>query len=358
MRGNFNKRLVAGAGITLLLLSIFFIGSSFKEGPDHSLRSKQVNLLIRQVGHQLLLRSGDLSSRILPVAETKPGRFLLKLEKEFTFNHDSLLFLSRRLLPKTEFPSGYTVTVHDCKKGEIIYGFQINNSTPDILACSGRSQPTGCYSIEFDFPDLYGNTYDKESRQLAAITNTPSTSGEIKAISPEELQSVNIEVQKVNPKTEKSGTDAWGFSLMNIVYGMLLLLGIGLLAWRFRKSVKREPAPAPKDDTIDEPADELPALGKFLFNIKEQQLLLGTEVTDLTDKECKVLELLHKNFGELISRDTLMQEVWINEGVITGRSLDMFVSKLRKKLSSDPELRITNVHGKGYKLEAVTSEVV
>ena len=77
---------------------------------------------------------------------------------------------------------------------------------------------------------------------------------------------------------------------------------------------------------------------------------MGTEVISLTDKECRILELLNKNFGELIPRETLMQEVWINEGVITGRSLDMFVSKLRKKLSSDPELSITNVHGKGYKL--------
>jgi DNA-binding response OmpR family regulator len=53
-----------------------------------------------------------------------------------------------------------------------------------------------------------------------------------------------------------------------------------------------------------------------------------------------------------------MQEIWINEGVITGRSLDMFVSKLRKKLSSDPELRITNVHGKGYKLEIPERQVI
>ena len=44
----------------------------------------------------------------------------------------------------------------------------------------------------------------------------------------------------------------------------------------------------------------------------------------LTDKEYKVLELLNKNFGELVPRETLMQEVWINEGGITGRSLDMF----------------------------------
>jgi DNA-binding response OmpR family regulator len=60
-----------------------------------------------------------------------------------------------------------------------------------------------------------------------------------------------------------------------------------------------------------------------------------------------------RNLGELIPRETLMQEVWINEGVITGRSLDMFISKLRKKLSVDPELRITNIHGKGYRLEIV-----
>ena len=70
-----------------------------------------------------------------------------------------------------------------------------------------------------------------------------------------------------------------------------------------------------------------------------------------TAARTKVLDLLHKKFGELIPRETLMDEVWIKEGVITGRSLDMFVSKLRKKLSPDPELRITNVHGKGYKLE-------
>jgi DNA-binding response OmpR family regulator len=107
-----------------------------------------------------------------------------------------------------------------------------------------------------------------------------------------------------------------------------------------------------QNHTISKESDpELTALGKFLFDVKDQRLLLGSESISLTDKECKILELLNNNFGELITRETLMQEVWINEGVITGRSLDMFVSKLRKKLSPDPELRITNVHGKGYKLE-------
>ena len=78
---------------------------------------------------------------------------------------------------------------------------------------------------------------------------------------------------------------------------------------------------------------------------------MGEETVSLTDKECRILTSLNRNIGQLTLREELIQEVWTDEGVITGRSLDMFVSKLRKKLSSDPELRITNVNGKGYKLE-------
>jgi DNA-binding response OmpR family regulator len=65
------------------------------------------------------------------------------------------------------------------------------------------------------------------------------------------------------------------------------------------------------------------------------------------------LTLLNKNIGQLTLREELVQEVWTDDGVITGRSLDMFISKLRKKLSGDPDLHITNVHGKGYRLEIV-----
>ena len=138
---------------------------------------------------------------------------------------------------------------------------------------------------------------------------------------------------------------------------LLVLLGVTLLIWRFGKILKPVPVQHQNHAIIKEFVPELPALGKLLFNVKDQRLLLGSEVISLTDKECKVLKLLHKNFGELIPRETLMQEVWINEGVITGRSLDMFISKLRKKLSVDPDLRITNIHGKGYRLETVNDAI-
>jgi len=130
-------------------------------------------------------------------------------------------------------------------------------------------------------------------------------------------------------------------------------LCVTLLIGHFGKIFKPVSVQNQNHAIIKEYVSEGSALGKFLFDVKGQRLFLGSEVISLTDKEAKVLELLHKNFGELIPRDTLMQEVWINEGVITGRSLDMFISKLRKKLSGDPNLRITNIHARGYRLEIV-----
>ncbi len=334
LTGFFTNRLVVGSGIAMVMLATFFIASSFTEHSDRDLRAKQVNLIIRQTGHRLLLQAGDSTSRVLPVTEVKEGTFLLRFENEFVFNHDSLIVLSQDLLPMTQFPSGYTVTVHDCMKDGIVYGFQVNNTSPDILACSGRSQPPGCYTIEFAFPDFYENGKQKK----AGIG--PAT------------ESAKADPLTVNPKPEEFKTTTYDDPLINMVYGgILVLLGVILLIGRFGETLKTVPGQGQNRALIDESVRELAALGKFLFNVKGQRLLLGSEVISLTDKECKVLELLHKNFGELIPRETLMQEVWINEGVFTGRSLDMFVSKLRKKLSHDPELRITNVHGKGYKLE-------
>jgi DNA-binding winged helix-turn-helix (wHTH) protein len=271
----------------------------------------------------------------LPVTEIKEGTFLLKFENEFIFNHDSLMVLSQGLLPKTQFPSGYTVTVHDCIKGDIVYGFQINNTSPDILACSGRSQPPGCYTIEFTFPDFYVNTKKKKA-DISQLTD-----------------SAKVDPPEAHPKPLAFKTATSDYLLSNVVYGgILVLLCVALLIGRVGKIVKPVPVEDQNNAIVKKSVPELAALGKFLVDSKNQCLLFGGEVISLTDKEYKVLELLNKSFGELTPRETLIQEVWINEGVITGRSLDMFISKLRKKLSRDPELRITNVHGKGYKLES------
>ena len=336
---------------TTTLLAIFFVATAFEKDLDRDLRAKQVNVIIRQIGHQLLLQAGDSTSLVMPVTEIKEGTFLLRFENELVFSHDSLMMLSQQLLPKTQFPSGYTVTVQDCSKGDIVYGFQVNNTTPDILACRGRRQPRGCYTIEFTIHDFYENL----KKQKAALVQP--------------YKSISTDPQETNPKlaavktttllsdlqltTSSSKSTALRYAALS---GILLILGVAFFKMRLGKMSKPALIKNQEDAVTEEPATEQGALGKFLFSSKHQHLLLGSEVISLTDKENKVLDLLHKNIGELISRETLMQEIWLNEGVITGRSLDMFVSKLRKKLSGDPALSITNIHGKGYKLEVIAGQ--
>ena len=160
-KGFFNNRLVVGSSIAMLSIAIFFIASSFTKHTDRDLRVKQTNILIRQIGQQLLLEAGDKTSLVRPVTGTGEGKFVLSFEHKFILNHDSLMTLSQELLTKEMFPSGYTVTVHDCTEAaNIVYGFQINSETPSVLACRGRIEPRGCYIIEFVFPDFYqANNY-------------------------------------------------------------------------------------------------------------------------------------------------------------------------------------------------------
>lgn len=377
----FAHRWAAGPGIAIVMLTLLFIGSSFTADSDRDLRARQVNLLIREIGHRLLLQAGDSTSPVLPVTEAKDGTFLLRFEREFIFSHDSLLALSQGLLPESQFPSGYTVSVLDCRKASIVYGFQLNTTAPDLLPCRGRRQPTGCYMIEFAFADLYEpaeqpkadsdpmpeepkaspkpekaktTTADHDIDLLPEKLKTTTLGPEIDRLN-QNLKSVKIDPVEVNPKLEEVKTITFDSPLINLVWSsMLVLWSVALLIGRFGKSVPTVPAQKQDHPIMQASVPELAALGNFLFDVKEQRLLLGNEIISLTDKECKILELLSRNFGELIPRETLIQKVWIDEGVITGRSLDMFVSKLRKKLSGDPELSITNVHGKGYKLEIQT----
>jgi len=350
-----NSRLVVGSGTAMVMLFIFFITSSFTERPDRGLWAKEVNLMIRQIGHRLLLQAGDSTSRVLPVTEIKEGTFQLRFENDVFFSHDSLIELSQGLLPKTKFPSGYTVTVHEFMKADIVYGFQINSTSPDMLACRGRSEPPGRYRIEIAFPDLFASVKPKEN-----VTQKKAVFDQLN----EEPKSIKAGQQEANPRPKElkmttlqresliTAPPRQSYRLINLVLsGMLVVLGVTLLIGRLGKNLKPVPGKNRDHAILKESVSEFTALGKFLFDIKGQRLLLGEEVICLTDKECRILELLNENFGELIPRETLMQKVWIDEGVITGRSLDMFVSKLRKKLSRDPELRITNIHRKGYKLE-------
>lgn len=289
-------------GISLFIIVIFFTASSFTKPSSHDLFARRTNLALREVGHRLLLASHDSTSLVLPVKEIENGVFLLEFENEFAFAPDTLMALTQRLLTKRGLKD-YAVTVYDCMKPEIVYGFLVT-TTDSIRPCVGRSQPRRCYKIQVAFANFSDGSVDYASLSL-------------------------------------------------VLTGCLFFFSVVLAVRNFAASKTGAEKIAGEETRIDNVVTALPMLGKFTFDVSHQKLLLDDTVIVLTDKECKVLELLNKNFGELTTREELIQQVWINEGVITGRSLDMFVSKLRKKLSADAALRITNVHGKGYRLEVV-----
>jgi two-component system OmpR family response regulator len=100
-------------------------------------------------------------------------------------------------------------------------------------------------------------------------------------------------------------------------------------------------------------ADEqfLYPLGRLVCDFANQQIVVNDQAIALTNKEAKLLKLfcLHKN--KVIDRDSIQKAIWEDEGYFVGRSMDVFISRLRKLLRDDPSVTLLNVHGVGYKLE-------
>src|SRR5690606_25293225 len=96
--------------------------------------SKRVNLAVRAIGHNLLLQAGDSTSLVRPVIEKSNGVFLLEFENEFSFQPDTLVSIVQRSLNKTELPQ-YIVTVHECDRSHMVYGFEISSPGNIDIAC-------------------------------------------------------------------------------------------------------------------------------------------------------------------------------------------------------------------------------
>lgn len=91
-------------------------------------------------------------------------------------------------------------------------------------------------------------------------------------------------------------------------------------------------------------------IGSSVFNYKNLLVTTNGLKENLTYREAKLLKLLCSNKNKLLDRDHILKSVWEDEGVFVSRSLDVFISRLRKRLKADPSVQITSVHGIGYKL--------
>ena len=94
-------------------------------------------------------------------------------------------------------------------------------------------------------------------------------------------------------------------------------------------------------------------LGKFIFDVQKQTLALeGGEPEKLTTKECDLLALLCAHANDILERNFALKTIWIDDNYFNARSMDVYITKLRKKLKDDESIEIINIHGKGYKLIA------
>jgi DNA-binding response OmpR family regulator len=92
------------------------------------------------------------------------------------------------------------------------------------------------------------------------------------------------------------------------------------------------------------------SIGTFLFDPLKQILSHKGKAIKLTTKESELLDLLYRHHNEILERNFALKTIWIDDNYFNARSMDVYISRLRKYLSKDPSLKILNVHGKGYKL--------
>ncbi|MFT3750716.1 MAG: winged helix-turn-helix domain-containing protein [Agriterribacter sp.] len=286
--------------LLFMFISLICAAFSITGSDDFDIARREV--LLRRIGHEILLQSGDSISRVLPVKKIAGNEYQISFENAFTFQPDSLVNITQRLLAKDPLAGDYVVNMLNCANGSVTYGYAISkNKKDDIIACKGRRQPIACYMINIKFKPA-------------------------------------------------------GISTAKNVYFLGGLLFLGFVGFIFLRPAKlRETLPESQDTELPESRNTgMFTLGTMSFDAEARKLMTNGTGVDLTKTEARVLRIFALSPNEVIERGRLQKEIWEDEGVIVGRSLDMFISKLRKKLEVEPNIRIVVIRGKGYKLEIIS----
>jgi DNA-binding response OmpR family regulator len=102
---------------------------------------------------------------------------------------------------------------------------------------------------------------------------------------------------------------------------------------------------------IDQPDEKIITLGFYTFDVENYTLKSESELKCLTKKEAQILKILYKFKNQVIPREVILNAVWGQDDYFVGRSLDVFITKLRKYLKEESKIHISNIHGVGFKFE-------
>ncbi len=101
----------------------------------------------------------------------------------------------------------------------------------------------------------------------------------------------------------------------------------------------------------EQPEDKVVFIGEYTFDIENYTLLRNGEKKSLTKKEAHILKVLFKFKNQVVPREVILNAVWGQDDYFIGRSFDVFITKIRKYLKDDPNIKLTNIHGVGFKFE-------
>ena len=268
--------------IVMLISAVAFINNK------NEIPGKHLEVVLRDIGHQLLLSAKDSSSRVLPVKKLNENKYQISFQNDFGFISDTLINLVQRTFQRNGLANDYIVNLRECEQNETVFAFEINNHTGDLTPCRGRTLEVGCYVIEIDL----------------------------------------LKKTKFN--------SYW-------LIGLIIPLGLAgfYVKNKVRKKEEKEPVYT-NNDYIQ--------LGSFRFYADNNVLTIGHNNITLSEKETKALKIFAENINQIVDREKLMKEIWEDNGIVViSRNVDVLVSKLRKKLSDDNSIKFINVPGRGYK---------
>jgi DNA-binding response OmpR family regulator len=96
--------------------------------------------------------------------------------------------------------------------------------------------------------------------------------------------------------------------------------------------------------------EELNSIGEYIFDNRRQLLTFRDQQISLTTKESELLDLLFRHKNEILERNYALKSIWIDDNYFNARSMDVYITRLRKYLKKDPGVKILNIHGRGYRL--------
>ncbi|MCE7040660.1 winged helix-turn-helix domain-containing protein, partial [Dyadobacter sp. CY312] len=269
----------------LIFLLMFFTHNV--SGNNESVQfAEKVNLALRRTAHHLLIENGDSLSKIPAIQQQDINTFNVRVDH--LFDYDKLPQLLQESFEQHGIVRPYTVSILNCESGEIQLGYSFQDlNSKEGVPCAGRKQEPGCYNIKVNFSS--------------------------------------------EPQKASTANNWWVLPIGS------LLAGLGFIVWKRGQKVHN---PVETVDVIVDNSKKV-TFGNSELDVPNLILFSASNTYNLTYREAKLLNLFVSGKNQILERDFILKSVWEDEGIIVGRSVDVFVSRLRKMLANDPQIKIS-----------------